>query len=405
MQILVFGHIPSWAGGRQESGLANVIYQLAKHESEIGGNEVIMAATDCFVEKRMDGNLEVLGWTKKKLIKFILTNPISSVSSLHQMLRLKKRYPMKERTIGLYFKRLFLQRVLQDYVPDVVHLHGIASVWYLDLIPKQTKIAVTFHGMCGMDKNLDQYEVMFKMERDVFQSSRVNEFFFICTQLVGQFKDSYGENGKRNPVIFNSYDNRQFYYHKGEADHVRSGRGTAVQNKEILLCTVASLSDRKGQLRVLSGLTLLPDRKEFKYVCIGAGTEDYIRQLNEYAKENQIDFEYLGKMPPQEIRKHLYEADYMIMPSSSEGFGLTYLEAIACGVPVILPKDIPIAAESKLINVKNSIMLDDCSSKSIASVLSHIEDYHFDSQEVADTISQLTWDDVAREYINCFENL
>ena len=49
MRIMSFGHIPSWAGGKQESGLANVIYQLAKHGSEIPEAEVTLAATDCFV--------------------------------------------------------------------------------------------------------------------------------------------------------------------------------------------------------------------------------------------------------------------------------------------------------------------------------------------------------------------
>ena len=405
MKILSFGHIPSWAGGHQESGLANVIYQLAKHESEIEGNEVLLAATDCFVEQRMDGRLKVLGWTKKTLISFILTHPVLSLSSLRQLRQMKKRYPMKERTVGLFFKQIFLQQVLRDFMPNVIHLHGIAAAWYLHLIPKQTKVAVTFHGMCGLDKNLDQYEVMSTMERDIFLSPRVNEIFFICTQLVDQFKDAYGENGKRNPVIFNSYDNSQFFYSKDEAVHIRSCMEAEGKSEKISLYTVASLSDRKGQRRVLSGLTLLPVRNQFKYVCIGAGTEDYFRELNNYAKENQIDFEYLGKMSPQEIRKQLYKADYMIMPSSSEGFGLTYLEAIACGVPIILPKNIPIAAEKQLINEKNSVMLEDCSSESIALILSHIADYHFEPQEVANSIAKFSWDDISKQYVEAFKGL
>ena len=34
MKILSFGYIPSNFGGRQSSGLANVIYQLASHVAE-----------------------------------------------------------------------------------------------------------------------------------------------------------------------------------------------------------------------------------------------------------------------------------------------------------------------------------------------------------------------------------
>lgn len=41
MKILSFGYIPSNFGGRQSSGLANVIYQLAYHVAKLngGGND------------------------------------------------------------------------------------------------------------------------------------------------------------------------------------------------------------------------------------------------------------------------------------------------------------------------------------------------------------------------------
>ena len=54
-------------------------------------------------------------------------------------------------------------------------------------------------------------------------------------------------------------------------------------------------------------------------------------QLEKYATTHGIPFTYYGKRKPEEIRKLLAQADYMIMPSSSEGFGLTYLESMACG--------------------------------------------------------------------------
>lgn len=40
MKVLSFGHIPAWAGGRQSSGLANVIYQLAKNMADCNDVEL-----------------------------------------------------------------------------------------------------------------------------------------------------------------------------------------------------------------------------------------------------------------------------------------------------------------------------------------------------------------------------
>lgn len=405
MNIVVFGHLPSWAGGRQESGLANVIYQLAKHCSNLRGSDVTLVATDSFVQERKDGNLRIVGWTKSLLIGYMLKHPIHALRSVFRLFELKKKYPMKERFQGLLLKRIFFERSIRSLKSDIIHLHGPSAIWYLDLVPDEVKVAVTFHGMIGLDVNVEQHEVLYKIERDVFHSDKVDEFFFICTQLVPSFINTYGDNGKKNRVIFNSYDNTQFYYNKEEISSLRLDDVAEEQGKVTRLYTVASLSELKGQARVLSGLTLLQDTKKFKYYCIGADSYGISDNLKDYAHENDISFEYLGKKKPSEIRREMAKADYMIMPSSSEGFGLTYLEAIACGVPVILPKNIPIAAEKELINEKNSILLDDCSVESIAKVLENIDKWKFNREEVANSISGFSWDEMARQYVGAFEQL
>ena len=396
MKILTFGHIPTWAGGRQESGLANVIYQLAKHGSEIDGVDVVLAATDCYVPHRMDGKLPILGWTKASLVCYMMLHPFDSVKGFIELMELKKKYPTTESFLGIYLKRLFLKKSLGNIKPDVIHLHGAQTVWYQSLIPSNSKLVVTFHGMIGLDDNLPEKDVYYKMERDSFLSPRVNEFFFICTQLVNSFVKEYGTNGKRNLVIFNSYDNSRFYLEK-------KTERKPVSDGLVKLYTVASLSDLKGQMRVLEALASLPDCSGFQYRSIGGDSNGLANVLESYAREHRIDFAYLGKMHPDDIRKNLSDADYMIMPSSSEGFGLTYLESIACGVPVILPKNLPIAQEKELINEKNSIMLDDCAVNSIARKLALIGNYHFDRKKVAETVVGYSWDDIAKRYVMEFK--
>lgn len=405
MRVLSFGHIPSWAGGKQESGLANVIYQLAKYESFIHNVEVYLAATDSCVPNRYDGDLCIIGWTKRGLLWSIISHPCLFVNNICVLRKLKKQYPLSESFVRLLFKRMFLIKSIRKVTPSIIHLHGTAAIWYLDLIPASVKVALTFHGMTGLDENIQDYKILFEMERDAFHSRKVDGVFFICTQLVDSFVKAYGANGKNNTVIFNSYDQAQFYFEKNELSFSLSKSGETVHSRAITLCTVASLSDLKGQFRVLSGLKDVSDRKRFKYICIGGDSDSYSEVLTKYAEENDIPYQYLGEMPPGQIRKYLMGADYMIMPSSSEGFGLTYLEAIACGVPVILPKYLPIAQEKELINDKNSIMLENCSSEAITKVLNNIDNYSFNRESVAETISAFSWADAASQYIKAYNRL
>ena len=403
MTVLSLGHLPSWAGGRQESGLANVIYQLAKHESEESDVSVILAATDVFVPILKDERLTILGWTKSMLLGYCMIHPVRSIRNFRQLKILKRQYPVNEGKIGLFLKRLFFDRCIRKVHPEIVHLHGASAVWYLPLLPQKCKVALTFHGMTGMDSNIPQYKVLWKMEHDAYHSTKVNVMVFICTQLVEQFKNAYGHNTILNKVIFNAYDNKHFYLAKNEMAEQTDKKDS--KNMVTRLCTVASMSDLKGQMRVLSGLRMILDQNKFQYRCIGADRDGLADKMKVIADKYCIDFNYLGMMSPEKIRKYMAEVDYMIMPSSSEGFGLTYLEAIACGVPVILPKDIPIAQEKDIINEKNSILLEDCSADSIAKVLSHIEDYHFSRRNVAETIAGLTWDRIAKQYIDVYRML
>src|SRR5262249_41346384 len=54
------------------------------------------------------------------------------------------------------------------------------------------------------------------------------------------------------------------------------------------------------------------------------------------ARRGVSDFvQFVGKQPQSEIRDYLSLADLFLLPSQSESFGLSALEAMACEVPVI----------------------------------------------------------------------
>lgn len=394
MRLLSFGHMPTWAGGLQNSGLANVIYQLAKHISELNGANVALAATDSFVIERKDGNLLILGWTRLNLIRFILLHPILALITGYRLHVLKKKFNINESFSGLFFKRIFFLQSTIRHNPEIIHLHDPGAIWYLDLVPKSSKVCITFHGLCGTDGNRPQRKVLYDIEKELFHSDKIDAYFFICSLLVPQFVATYGENSKPKIVIYNSYDNTKFYYSNVTKN--------TIKKSTINLCTLASLSDIKGQFRVLQALARLEDKNRFKYFCIGDDVNKYSEKLISFAAANDVDFEYMGRMSPDNIRENLVKFDYMIMPSSSEGFGLTYLESIACGVPVILPQNIPIAFEESLINRANSIKLDDCGVTAIKHVLSTIDSYKFDKELVSMSLNGMNWDSISRQYYNEF---
>lgn len=392
MKIVSFGHIPSWAGGRQSSGLANVIYQLAKNMADHKEVQMTMAATDVFSPLKQDGNLTIYGWTKGLLLKYALKHPIMSVKWLASLLNAKKKYGPTVSLIGFFFKGLHLARTIEKTKPEVVHLHGMTACVYGKIVPSSVKIIVTMHGIIGLDKTIARQTYRYKMEQDVCRSGRYSLMCFIAEKLISDFRTLYGEIKSPCKAILNAYDSKSFFYIEPR------------KQDKLTLLTIASLSENKGQMRVLQAIS--DADVDCRYVCIGAGSDELIRQCKNYAVVHNIDYEYVGKKTPSEIREFMSFADYMILPSSTEGFGLVYLEAIACGVPVVLPKHLPIVHQKNIIQPDiNSVLIEDSSVESIARILPNLPNMHFDRNSVANSIIDYSWIGIAKQYVESIKQI
>ncbi len=99
-----------------------------------------------------------------------------------------------------------------------------------------------------------------------------------------------------------------------------------------LIVTVGALTVRKGQalaieaLKDLPGVTLAligdgPDRARLAKLAREAGLADRVR--------------FTGSINHEEIARWLAAADVMVLPSASEGLANAWVEALACGTPVV----------------------------------------------------------------------
>lgn len=105
--------------------------------------------------------------------------------------------------------------------------------------------------------------------------------------------------------------------------------------------TVARLHPRKGQVHVARALGLLPAglRQRVRYVVAGTGPEPYRRELEAVCASAGVRLVGPRPVPEPDLAAvyagaAVYAQASVSMPESVEGFGITYLEAAACGLPV-----------------------------------------------------------------------
>ncbi len=107
------------------------------------------------------------------------------------------------------------------------------------------------------------------------------------------------------------------------------------------LITVCRLAERHKNVDiVLRALAKLKDHQQFHYTVVGGGylRGEYEQLTEELGLGAQVTF--AGFVESAKLRGHLLDSDLFILPTSAtptayEGFGLVYIEANACGCPVL----------------------------------------------------------------------
>ena len=110
------------------------------------------------------------------------------------------------------------------------------------------------------------------------------------------------------------------------------------QGKRLLL-TVGRLDAReryKGHDRVIAAIPALVDRGlDIAYAIIGEGED--VARLKTLAKEKGVDarVHFVGPVDRLTLIEAYRDADLFVMPSTGEGFGIAFLEAMAVGTPAL----------------------------------------------------------------------
>jgi glycosyltransferase involved in cell wall biosynthesis len=259
--------------------------------------------------------------------------------------------------------------------PNVIHLHVLS----LKLIPVLF-LKITHKAKVIISEHSNIYQ-MHLMEKKMLKDYFLRKIFFSMAQKVIVVTASLGESIKQlglikgYQVIPNVIDDGIFQYENKEP------------NRKKKFLHVSGLNAKKGiDDMILAFGKLLDIRTDFLLTIVGTD-EETVEFYRAFAyklglTESNIAFERM--LSSHEVAQRMQQADYFVMNSYFETFGIVAVEAQRCGLPVI---SYPTPGLIEVLLPKNTIFFEEHTPESILKALLLSFDKEFNRKAISQSMS------------------
>jgi glycosyltransferase involved in cell wall biosynthesis len=145
----------------------------------------------------------------------------------------------------------------------------------------------------------------------------------VSEEVLKQWQSHYGLSPNKTGVLMNSFNTKLFHAHADAADPC------AGDTLKILFVGRFEYGKGTDYLARLHEELSLGEHDITITVCSPISVPDSTKRL--YSR-----FKFLTELTPSEVAKEYNKADLFLLPSLYEAFELSSIEALGCGVPVLL---------------------------------------------------------------------
>jgi len=225
-------------------------------------------------------------------------------------------------------------RLARSWRPDVVHVHFAVPSGPLAYLLKRVygiPYVVTLHGgdIPGWDPQQTAwlYAFLLPLTRPIWREA--SAVVAVSQGLKDLAVQAYPDVPVQ--VILNGIDG-DFFQPLCDPDEHAAGE------HPVQILFVGRIVEQKGLAYLLQGVRLLLDRvgPRFTVRIVGDGPlrADMEALVDELGTADRVEF--TGWVPVEQVRTFLQTADVFVLPSLMEGLSIALLQAMSCGLPVVV---------------------------------------------------------------------
>lgn len=217
-----------------------------------------------------------------------------------------------------------ITKIVEEFNPDIIftnHLYIMTSI--VASLNLNCKIFAFCHGT-----DLRQlYKNDIHKDFIIGNIPKLDGIFALSEKQKYEIVKVFNFNSDKVYVIGGGYDT-DFYYVDKEKIYDR--------NSKIKLIYAGKFSRAKGVIYLLKAFEKIKDKYNVELILAGNGTGEEYKEIIEFSKKLSDKVKLYGYMSKKEISNLFRTCDIFVMPSFYEGLSLVTIEAIACGLKVVM---------------------------------------------------------------------
>jgi len=275
---------------------------------------------------------------------------------------------------------------------DVIHAHDWMTFFAGMQIKALTGKPLVLHvHATEVDRSgIESKDVVYEIEKKGFEAA--DKIITVSQFTSSIIQEHYGISEHKIVVCHNGIES---------FDSFRKNRS----NGDKLVLYLGRLVSQKGPEYFLeTALKVIDQEPEVRFVM--AGTGDSLKHLIEEGAARRIGskFHFTGFLSQEKVRQLYSMADVYVMPSVSEPFGLSALEAAQFGIPCVLSKQSGVSEV-----LPNALLADfwdtDLMARHIIDLLKNKTLKEYVVNTTYKDINSLTWDTTAEKILKVYETL
>ncbi len=332
MRVLI---VPSWYTAGPNKQLGSFFREQAK---TLADRNVEVVVADATLQGRngifKSSNFRMEKFNDEGLDTYVKTSPAFGLAS----------YPnLFVRCFYHNLEKIYKEIVKDGKRVDVLHAHSYYPAGYaaIKLGEKYNiPVVITEHSSSIVSNKITTSQI------NLLKECVENAAAFIC---VG--------NALRKAILEHTGTAREVLVIPNMVDNRFVPNNDATQKEPFFYVSIGNLIHRKRfDLTIKSFAMCFKGQKQIKLKIIGDGelSSELKSLVDELGIASQVLF--MGRLSRDEVVRELQNSHVFVLPSDFETFGVVYIEAMACGIPVIGTKnggadDIITPTDGYLVNV------------------------------------------------------